>query len=77
MTTRGFPGSTQIGSTSLDRAGPVGPRLSAPFHHVEVELLFPTVRTRRGRVLPVRGLDRCSPILFGKELEHARATLEA
>ena len=44
---------------------------------LKVELQLPTVRTRSGRVLPVQGLDRCSPILFGKELERARATLEA
>ena len=34
------------------------------------------VRTRRGRVPPLRGFDRCSSIRSGRELERDHAIVE-
>ena len=43
---------------------------------VKVELQPLIVRTRRGRVPPLWGLDRCSPTHFGRELERDHAIAE-
>ena len=51
----------------LDPSYP-GRRAISPDTRVKVALQLPTVRIRLVRVPPVRGLGRCSRVLFGKEI---------